>query len=900
MLSSGTRFGSYEVLSPLGAGGMGEVFRARDLKLGREVALKVLPQNVSAEPERIARFQREAQVLASLNHPHIAAIYGLEEVDGVRALVLELVEGETLADRIARGPMAVDEALPIARQIAEALETAHDQGIVHRDLKPANIKVDPDGRVKVLDFGLAKLTEQPAATTNSSALSMSPTITTPAMTQLGMILGTAAYMAPEQAKGRPADKRSDVWAFGCLLYEMLTGARAFEGEDVSDTLAAVLRGDPDWTRLPATVPDAVKELLSGSLRKDRHARIGDISVAKFLLERPASVSVIPKKAGRVSWRSVAIASVAAALVAAAAAGFAVYQLRPAAEPAIVKLPLPLPDGVVFTSVATRGLDISLDGRQLVYIIGGRVTVRSLDQWEPKVIDGTGDGVVSPIFAPDGKSVAYYSTPDQALKRIPIAGGAPIVLGGLMEVPYGLWWSDKWLWVGQGERGIIRLPENGGGRFEQVVEAEPGQQMSAPSVLPGGEWLLFALAKTGRPQVWDSADIVVQSLQTKERKVVIPGGNNPRYVPSGHLIYAVEGTLFADRFDVRTLTAARTPIPVVTGVRRGTATAAAQFSVSDNGTLVYTPGPARLNSAATALMLGSFTEAPKALPMNPGPYLYPRVTSDGKRVAFVREESGASDIWTYDLTKDNPPSRVTFDGRTRHPVWTRDGSAIAVQSEQDKKAGIFLQSLDGSRRRVTTAADGEVHLPESISKDGWLLFSVLKNNTYTLMMIRLDGSEMKPFGDVRSVNQTDAVFSPDDRWVAYAYTERAGGQVTPDRGVYVEPFPPTGAKLQVPKTGLDYHPAWATDGKTLYYLPGANRVMMSVPFDTATGVRGKPVEVRGIGRTGHLGNDRRHYDVLPDGRFLLVLDPQTAGVSPATSFQFVFNWFEELKRTVGTN
>ena len=429
----GRQLGPHRILSLLAIGGMGEVYRARDTRLNRDVAIKVLPEQLALDPDRLARLKREAQVLASLNHPNIAAIYGFEEADGVQALVLELVEGPTLADRIARGRIPLDEALPIARQIAEALEAAHEQGIIHRDLKPANIKVRDDGTVKVLDFGLAKALE-PAGVASSTA-SLSPTITTPAMTQTGIILGTAAYMSPEQAKGKPADKRSDLWAFGCVLYEMLTGARAFGGEDISDTVAAVLRDEPDWRALPAGTPASIRRLLRRCLEKDRRRRLADAADARLDLDEAAAESTAPipapiasKPVPRPVWKR-ATPIVAAVLIGALAAGSVVRRFTPAVAPSVARFTLTLPEGQEYTNTGRPVVAISPDGTRIAYVANQRLYARALWEAEAEPIAGTdfGSAILNPVFSPDGQMIAFWQIADATIKRIALVGGAAVTI-----------------------------------------------------------------------------------------------------------------------------------------------------------------------------------------------------------------------------------------------------------------------------------------------------------------------------------------------------------------------------------------------------------------------------------------------------------------------------------------
>jgi serine/threonine-protein kinase len=897
MIAPGSRLGPYELLSPLGKGGMGEVYRAKDLKLGREVAIKILPDQFASDPERLARFQREAQVLASLNHPNIAAIYGLEESDGTKALVLELVPGETLADRIARGPIRLDEALPIAKQIAEALEAAHEQGIIHRDLKPANIKITPDGVVKVLDFGLAKLAA-PTGASSASNLSMSPTITSPAMvTGVGVLLGTAAYMSPEQAKGREADKRSDVWAFGCVLYEMLTGKRAFDGEDVAETLASVLRGDPNFQRLPPHTPSQIVELIRRCLTKDRAERLPAIAAAQLLLTWIPPIASSPTRS-RITGLILGAATVTAAVIALIA-----YALWPAEQPvAVTKLSLTLPEGQGFTGTGRHFMDVSADGRLIVYIANNRLYLRPLAVWEGTEIAGADDplGLLDPVFSPDGRSIAFFANSEKTLKKIPAAGGAPISLATLGELPFGISWDADGLLVGQGLKGVWRVPVTGSGA-QQVVKVGANESAFQPSMLPGGEWVLMTVAKiTDSNTRWDEAQVIAQSLRTGERRVLVTGGSDARYVSAGYLIYANQGSLFAVPFDPKRLTVGGSALPVVVGVRRPNAltTGAASYAISANGTLLYIPGPARLDLGAKTFVIADPSGMSTSLPILPGDYDYPRLTPDGKRLAYTQEESDA-DVWTFDLTRSDPPLRLTFEGHTRFPVWTHDGRQLAVQSEQGGSAGIFLKTLGTATadRRLTTAAAGEAHIPESISRDDWLLFSILKNGKYALWMVRLDGSELKPFDDVESADPLGAVFSPDGRWVAYADNDVGGGVPSRNRGIYIEPFPPTTAKIQVTKTANDYHPTWAADGKSLNYIPSAANPPVGVPF-FPDGRIGQPRRIGSMTATNFISSAHRSYDVLPDGRFLMLRN--TGSATLPTAMRVVQGWFSELQRLVPKN
>jgi serine/threonine protein kinase len=528
MIAPGSRIGPYEVTALIGEGGMGKVWRAHHTALKRDDALKVLPDAFASDPDRLARFAREAQVLASLNHPNIAAIHGLEEADGIKAIVMELVEGETLADRIARGPIPIDEALLIARQIAEALEAAHEQGIIHRDLKPANIKVREDGAVKVLDFGLAKALEPAsAASVNSTA---SPTITSPAlMTGVGMLLGTAAYMSPEQARGKAVDKQSDIWAFGCVLYEMLTGKRPFDGEDVTETLAAVVKTEPAWDALPDGVSPSVALFLRRCLQKNTKQRLHDIADMRLALEGAFETAAAPSApsaiVARSSWRRVLPLTVSAA-VAVLITGLAAWNLRPTVEPeAVSRFRYTLPEGEGFRNMGRPVMAFSSDGRHFVYNTPSGLYLRSMDGLEARLIPGTEETLTNPFFSPDGRSVGYQQ--GGQLKRVSLGGGAPVVICAANN-PFGVSWErDNTILFAQAD-GIMRVSANGG-TPELVIRAKKGEQMYGPQLLPDGETVLLTTTTVTSPARWDQAQIVAQSLRTGERRLLLSGGSDARYI-----------------------------------------------------------------------------------------------------------------------------------------------------------------------------------------------------------------------------------------------------------------------------------------------------------------------------------------------------------------------------------
>jgi eukaryotic-like serine/threonine-protein kinase len=881
---------------------MGEVYRARDSKLNRDVALKVLPDAFALDPDRLARFRREAQVLASLNHPQIAAIYGFEDSGGVHALVLELVEGATLADRIARGPVPIDEALAIAAQVAEALGAAHEQGVIHRDLKPANIKLRPDGTVKVLDFGLAKAME-PASGVGAD-VTHSPTITTPAMlTGVGVILGTAAYMSPEQARGRPAGKRSDVWALGCVLYEMLTGKRAFDGEDVGETLAAVIKSEPDWNALPRDVPPAVRALIERCLEKDPRKRVAESSTASFVLREP-SITKQPAAGAPLSsvtrsnrfvqraWPIAAAAVIAGVVVEAAVR----WSRTPAARPAVVRFQLVPGEGEGALLGVYRMMTISPDGTHLAYATDKGLHLRALSSATSRLVSGTDQGLTAePTFSPDGQSIAFASLSDRKLKVVSVTGGLATALCPI-ELPVTMSWTADSIVFGQ-PTGIMRISPSGG-TPEQLVRVKPGESVLAPQLLADGQTLLFTLTAGGvGPDRWP---IVAQSLKTGSRQTLVQGGSNSRVVPTGHLLYVTGGVLFAVPFDQAAVRVTGKPVPVVDGVARG-APASAQYAVSDSGSLIYLPDPASTSSRVAKLAI--IDEKGSISPLNApsGAYAWPRIAPDGRRIAYGVEEAQGFNIWIYDLDGRSVARRLTFGGNNRFPVWSADGRQIVFQSDRGGDLALFRQPADvsgASAERVTKPDPGTAHVPESWSRgEDNVSVSVVKGATTTLWTLSMRDRKMTPFGDVRSTNLLNSEFSPDGRWMAY--TVRGGPSVTM---INVEPFPATGDRYQISKPDeLAHHVVWAPDGKALFYVPG-NRPVVGVSITTKPAfASGNPFTAPGkVPNTNPFG-EPRNFDIAPDGRrWITVVDPTPSALTQtygAAQMQVVVNWFEELKQRV---
>jgi protein kinase-like protein/WD40 repeat protein len=920
-LETGAMVGPYRIDRLIGAGGMGEVYRARDTTLGRDVAIKVLPDAFTADPERLRRFEREARVLAALNHPHIAAIHGLEQADpspgsgqaAVRALVLELVEGPTLADRVARGPLPVADALPIAQQIADALEAAHEKGIIHRDLKPANIKVTSDGVVKVLDFGLAKASTGDASMPD---LSQSPSVTLDG-TRTGMILGTAAYMSPEQARGQPVDKRTDIWAFGCVLYEMLTSRRAFSGDDVSDTLVEILRGDPDWSALPASTPAAVRKLLRGCLQKDRRERLPDIGVARLEIKETLTaplteaVALVPVPRLRVWQRPAPLAAGIVTLI--AAAGLTSWFLTRSEPPRVVRLAVTPSGATAFRiSAIPPQFAISPDGTRLAYVGAGaeQIVVRAFDQLEPTALSGLGapGGL---FFSPDGRWIGFFDGTG-ALKKVVSTGGPPVTVGRAIGTPRGASWSTDDTIVFATDNttsGLLRVAAGGGApQVLTTPNLDQGEQDHYwPEVLPGGQAVLFTILTAGG---LSNAQIAVLDLTTREQKILIRGGSHARYVPTGHLVYGVAGTLRAVAFDLRRLAVVGTPVPVLEQVMTTATLGAVSMSISDNGTLVYLPGGVETARFTLAWVDRQGREDPLKAP--PRLYLYPRLSPDGTRVALDTRDQ-ESDIWIWDLARETM-TRFTFDpGADTHPVWTPDGQRVVFRSLRAGPGNLFWQAVDGTGavERLTESPTNQ--MASAVSPDGTQLVFREEHATTgeDLMVLALEGgrraqSPLRGVGlprpratsDVRPLLQTtfnelNGEISPDGRWVAYQSNESG-----PDE-IYVRPFPDANSGHWQVSTGGGTRPLWARSGKELFYL-GPSGAVMSTSVDGGSTFRaGNPTRLFEGPYPLFANASGRTYDVSPDGqRFLMIKEgAKPDGTSAPTSLMVVLNWFEELKARV---
>ncbi|MFQ5719273.1 MAG: protein kinase [Acidobacteriota bacterium] len=886
----------YRVAAKIGEGGMGEVYRATDTRLNRDVALKVLPEAFAADGDRMARFAREAQLLASLNHPNIGAIYGLEEAGGIRCLVLELIEGETLADRIGKGPLPLKEALDIARQIAEALEAAHDRGVIHRDLKPANVKLTPDGVVKVLDFGLAKALVGEAG---SPDLSNSPTLTTPATYQ-GMILGTAAYMSPEQAKGLAADRRADIWSFGVVLHEMLAGRRLFASDNVSETLAAVLMKEPDLDELPAATPPVLRRLVARCLCKDPRERLQAIGEARIVIDAyradpGAATRDEPEVATPVPGRTVTRLPWAIAAVLALGLAGTVWELWPATpSPApVMRLRVEVGNGQDLTRDTGAPAVFSPDGRLLAYTAGegsnSQIYLRHLDKAQGVPLSGT-EGGRAPFFSPDGRWIGFLT--NRALKKVSIAGGAPLSLAATNTSRGGTWSAGGVIvFAADITSGLSRIPDSGG-TAEAITELAEGERSHRwPSFLPDGRHVLFMAQDRGA--AYDDASIEVVDIETRERKVLHEGGTYPRYLPTGHLVYVRDGTLFAAPMDLTRLEVTGTPAPVLEGVlssvgaNTGDGTAFYDFSLTGN--LAYVEGTVGTEQFTVLWTDRQGQETP--LLAETRTYSAPRLSPDGRFLAVQISDDTGADLWVDDLERQ-VLTRLTFDGVGTNalPAWSPDSRRIAFASTKDTKTGTYWMPADGSATPELIWEDGRNQAPLSFSPTGQIAIHVLNPDTsWDLEVINFKESKASKPENFLSTPSVEIFpqFSPDGHWIAYVSNESGGFEV------YVRPYPGPGGKWQISTDG-GATPRWTKEGRELTYRSGDR--WLAVPIE-AEGTRlrvGRPVVIL-EGNYADVSPFPAH-DVSTDGERFVVLEGETSGSGPTmTHLNLILNWFDEIRR-----
>ena len=871
-LEPGAPLGPYTILEFVGAGGMGEVYRARDGNLNRDVALKVRPAAFALDPDRFARFKREAQILAALNHPNIASIYGLESSDGIQALVLELIEGPTLASRIGRGRIPVSEALSIAKQIAEGLEAAHNRGIIHSDLKPANIKLRPDGTVKILDFGLAKALD--AVDANSSASDAVP-VASPSITQAGLIFGTAAYMSPQQARGEAVDKRTDLWAFGCVLYETLTGRPAFNADTVEDILAAVMSREPDWSLLPAETPAPVVRLLHKCLEKNTNRRLHDIADARIEIEdvgTPAPTAISHKR----RWPALlAIAGVLAlGITGTIWRGWLPGRTTLEAAPTVKRFQIRLPSGGPVDSALSMPLDlaqlsmaISPDGTRLVYVMERqkvlKLYLQEFDKSEPEPIAGT-EGAYGPFFSPDGRWIGFFA--NNKLQKVAVSGGEPIELCAVPNAYGGAWGPDGTILVAADEgRRPTKVPANGGDPQPIVVIGRQGS-FRRPDILPGGKAAIVSNPLSG---------VGVLSLETGDFRLLVADAGGGQYMP-GYLVFARPGVLLAAPFDLERLALTGPESVVLEAVRteREGTSPQPHAVFSRDGTLVYAEGGAPKND--TRLVWVDRRGKVQTLGMPPRSYKTLSLSPDGRSLALIIGDP-RYDLWFQDLESGTLTQR-TFGAEPEQVTWTPDGKHIVFGSRRNGKRS-FAVPRDGT-------SEPEPFPFGSYSPDGRLVATVQGNpdTGLDLWVHPVVGEKtLKPFLQTR-FTEAGPRFSPDGRWIAY------GSDETGQYEIYVRPYPGPGGKWQISTDG-GVHVIWSQDGKELFYRNGPK--WMSVAVTLKPEFTAGPPRLLFEGPYALVGS--QSYDVAPDGQRFLVLEPVEKELAPVTYFNVVLNWFEDVKK-----
>ena len=891
-LPAGTELGTHKILALLGVGGMGEVYKAHDSKLRRDVAIKVLPESFARDADRLARFRREAQLLASLNHPNIASIYNIEDSNGTTYLVMELVPGENLAERIKReGAVPVEEALMIAKQIAEALEAAHEKNIIHRDLKPANVKLTPEGKVKVLDFGLAKAF---AGDPSTEDMSNSPTLSMAATVQ-GVILGTAAYMSPEQAKGKQVDKRTDIWAFGVVLYELLTGKQAFPGADISEILAAVIKSEPDWSRLPEATPLVIRKLLLHCLQKDKTLRLRDAGDAQIEIQEAiaapkdsGATQTAPASMSKVSW---VVAGVLVALLSASLLGW--WRAARRVERLLVRLDVDLGPDVSLGSPAGIDEIISPDGTRIVYISQRRLFTRRLDQPNATELAGT-QGANAPFFSPDGEWVAFST--GGKLQKISVEGGSAIALCDAANAPGGSWGEDGDIIAALSQTGGLSRIPSAGGPPTPVTDLQNGEITHRwPQILPGGKAVLFTASLT--TAAFDGANIEVMSLADHRRKTLVRGGTFGRYLPSGHLVYVNRGTLFAVPFDVDRLEVHGTPAPVLDQIGYTTVQGSAQLDFSQTGTLIYRSGRAGGGLLTVAWLDGAGKV--QTLLAKPGAYGNPSLSPDGQRLAMDVTDGSGTDTWVYDWQRDTM-TRLTFTGTAVHPVWSPDGRYIAFRTNPGEGLSVIRSDGSGKPQSLTQSKDAQI--PWSFAPDGKrLAFSDAgSGNGQDIWTVPLesDGAGLRA-GKPEVFLQTKAVewqpsFSPDGRWMAYVSNESATSQV------YVRAFPDKGGKWQISNSGGQF-PMWSRSGRELFFETLDNHVVVAaytVKGDSFVADKPRAWSEKQIGTGGPLGGVL-NFALAPDGKRIAAIMPVETAEAQKAQNQVIFleNFSDELRRKV---
>jgi eukaryotic-like serine/threonine-protein kinase len=892
----------YRIERELGAGGMALVFLARDVRHDRPVALKLLRPELSAILGG-ERFLAEIRTTANLQHPHILPLHDSGEVDGLVYYVMPFVEGESLRDRLNRErQLPVEDAVRIAREVASALDYAHRRGVVHRDIKPENILLH-DGQALVADFGIALA----ASKTNGATR----------LTETGMSLGTPQYMAPEQAMGdRDISARADIFALGCVLYEMLVGEPPFAGPSAQAVVARMLTEPPrGLTVQRQTIPSHVEAAALKALQKlpaDRFASAAQFAEAlgNTTFSAPAVATTSRRvMAARLPWLPMVVTGILA--VVATSAVWLGMAPDPAPRP-VARFRVLFPSGQSLATVTRHALAISPDGSEIAFSTPSQLLRRKVSELDLESIQGSVSqrvGVSNPAYSPDGTAIAYWSA--GAIRRITLSGGAVITVCEAPN-PFGIHWDESGI-VFAGIEDILRVSPDGG-TPEVIVDLPTGESAIGPQML-SGDRVLFTWAEGLGADRWERAKIVVQNIKTGERTVLIDGGSDGRYLPSGHIVYALGGNLLAVPFDIRAMKVTGGPVPVIEGIRRGViaASGVAHYAFSRSGTMAFVPGPPGGGSAGVDLALTDRSGATQRLGLPPAPYEYPRVSPDGKLLAVGTEDGKEANIWIYPLDGSSAIRRLTLTGKDRFPIWSGDGVWVAFQSMRDGDAGIFRQRADGSGtvERLTTADAGTTHTPESWSPtQNVFLFSKTRNDTSTLWLQSLSSGSSAPFGDVRSIgNRIGATFSPDGKWVAYSTSETS---VTAENYVYVQPFPATGARYQISQSGENgHHPMWSPDRKEspdqkeLLYVPLVGQLAARSVTVRPTFAFGNPVQIPRMFPVA-APTTPRTFDITPDRRVIGVIAGNVSldgrggggGASAATpEVIVVLNWFDELKARV---
>jgi tRNA A-37 threonylcarbamoyl transferase component Bud32 len=901
-IPAGTKLGPYEVLSAIGAGGMGEVYKARDTRLDRIVAIKVLPTHLADRSELRERFEREAKTIASLNHPHICVLHDIGQQDGIDYLVMEYLEGETLAQRLQKGALPLEQVLQYAIEIADALDKAHRKGITHRDLKPGNVMLTKSG-TKLLDFGLAKLKQEVAPALPDSQL---PTMKS-TVTAEGTILGTLQYMAPEQVEGKQdeIDARTDIFAFGAVVYEMATGKKAFEGKTSASVMAAILKDEPPaMSSLQPVTPPALDRVVKTCMAKEPDERwqtAGDLCrELKWIAEGGSQIKLVPTaaaKGARTLWSRPLILGLGALLFGAVIASLATWNLKPTPPGPISRTVINLPPGQQLAGLDSGvAVALSPDGTHLAYVArqGGtqQIYLRAMDSLEARPVPGT-EGAVSPFFSPDGQWVGFFSS--GKLKKVSVNGGAALTLGDA-SFPLGASWAGQGMIAfARTISGVLQQVSDAGGPSQPLTPHEKGAVSQRwPEFLPGGKAVLFAAGPSTTN--WVNAQVTVLSVGTGERRNLIQGGMYPRYAASGHLVYAQGGSLMAVPFDSQRLTVMGAAVPVAEGVLESQSNGAAQYSLSATGSLVYVPGGIQASQRRLVWVNRNGAELPLAAPAHA--YRGPRLSPDGRRVAVAIEER-ETQIWLYDLSRETL-TRLTFDGIANYnPAWTPDGKRIAFQSSKEGRLNLFWQLVDGSgglERLITSEYN---NAPNSWSPDGQLLAFIQVDPTtgYDIWVLRM-GDPSTGSGQVRKAqpflqtpfNEGAPRFSSDGRWLAYTSDESGRNEI------YVQPYPGPGGKSQISTDG-GTEPVWNPNGRELFYRSGDK--MMAVEIATQPGFAAGKARMLFEGQYVPTPATFPNYDVSPDGQRFLMLKPVEQAQAGVTQINVVLNWFEELKQKVPT-